>query len=446
MFEKLKSMWYALLHKLLKSKKKEYGGKAADDGIQPYTDIKNINWLAIAVKKLTNLACNEATFEIISDSTATEEIKLLASDTEAHRFEITTGMLAEGDYYIFPYTDSTGELKHSYLDASRVRITAMAGDKITQAYAVIDYIQPDSKSDKCYFLLRHHNLDEKGTLTVKYQTVDERGNISSGEYWPEYDGVINTFANAGNIGFGRYKSPVSSRGYSPVYGVPLNFGCSDIENKINETVKQIETEFKNAKSIIFTDPRNLFEDTENKEYKLASNIIPIKRNPADNGSQIDIFNPQIRGSEHWEKLNKYLETYEQQIGVSKGIFTDNSSTATATATAVKRANSDTISLLNAIHTALDKGNLMTFEADSVYLNVRRDLWEYRSDYFDPFEDPAEQWQRLLEAKDAGAVSTERLIKWLYPDMTDEDVAEELFKISTAASSAEQSAIERALMM
>lgn len=445
MFEKLKSMWCALLHRI-KSRKKEYGGEPADNGIQPYTDIKNINWLAIAVKKLTNLACNEATFEIVSDSTATDEIKLLASDTEEHRFEITAGMLAEGDYYIFPYIDDSGELKHSYLEASRVRITAAEGDKVIQAYAVIDYVQPDSKSDKCCFLLRKHSLDKSGNLTVSYQTVDESGNSTANEYWPELDGVVNTFAGAGNIGFGRYKSPVSSRGYSSVYGVPLNFGCSDVEKKINETVKQIEDEFKNAKSILFVDPRNILEDKETKEYKLASNVIPIRRNPNDTGSQIDIFSPQIRGSEHWEKLNKYLETYEQQIGVSKGIFTDNSSTATATATAVKRANSDTISLLNAIHTALDKGNQMTFEADGVYLNIRRDLWEYRSDYFDPFEDPAEQWQRLLEAKEAGAVTAERLIKWLYPDMTDEEAAEELIKVSEASSSAEQSAIERALMM
>lgn len=445
MFEKLKRMWDAFLQ-TVEYFKSAYKGGTLDEKVQKYTDILHINWLAIAVKKLSNLACNEATFELESDSAQADHIKELLKDIEAHRFDIVSGMLAGGDYYVLPYTDESGNIKHSYLDSSRVRIVDMDGDRIKQAHAVIDYIQPNKNSGKTYFLQRHHALDDNGTLTVSYQIVDENGSAKDVPYWQDLKDTVSTFAGADTIGFGRYKSPVPSRGLSPVYGVPLNFGCSDIEKKITETLKQIEDEFKNAKSVIFTDPRNLYRKGEKADYAIADNVIPIKHSAGDGGAQIEIFNPNIRGSEHWEKLNSYLEKYEQMLGVSKGIFTDNTATATATATAVKRANSDTIALLNAVHTALDDGNKMTLKADCAYMNIRPDLWEYHSDYFDPFEDPAEQWQRLKEAAEAGAVATERLTKWLYPNMTDEEIAEEMASISAAGAESAQSAIERALTM
>ena len=445
MLERLKRMWDAFLL-TIRYLKNAYKREPVDDSIQPYSDIGHINWLAIAVKKLANLACNEATFALQSDSAQAQPLAGLLEDMEAHRFDIVSGMLADGDYYVFPYTDSNGRLQHSYLDASRVRIIASEGDTITQAYAVIDYIQPYPNSSETYFLQRHHILGADGTLTVQYQAVDENGNRKSVDEWAEYTETTSTFSGADSIGFGRYKSPVSSRGLSAVYGVPLNFGCSDLEKKLTETLRQIEDEYRNAKSVIFTDPRNLLAKKDMRGYKIADNVIPIKKTVGDTGAQIEIFNPAIRSSEHWEKLNIYLEKYEQMIGVSKGIFTDNSATATATATAVKRSNSDTISLLNAIHTALDQGNQMTLEADSVYLNIRTELWQYHSDYYDPFEDPAEQWQRLKEAKELGAAETDDLIRWNNPDLTAEQIEEKKLRIQAEQSSSTNAAVERAIMM
>ena len=77
---------------------------------------------------------------------------------------------------------------------------------------------------------------------------------------------------------------------------------------------------------------------------------------------------------------------------------------------------------------------MTVKELSQYYNLKCEIAGY------------EKKNAELEAKEAGAVSTERLIKWLYPDMTDEEIAGELLKINEAASVSEQSAIERALMM
>ena len=252
------------------------------------------------------------------------------------------------------------------------------------------------------------------------------------------------FTNANLIGFGWYHSPQNSRGLSPVYGVPLNFGCAEIESKIFEDFRQINEEFKNGKSVIFTDPRNLLPDEQKKGYKIADNVIPIQQRAGQTGGYIDIFNPNLRYSEYYSKLVGDFALYEKQVGTSKGILTDNETTATATATSVKRANADTIALIDKIRTAIDTGNRMTLEADAVFLNVSLDLWQYQSDWFDPFEDASEQWKELLEAYNAGAITAKRLTKWMYPSMTDEEADNEIAEIKSQTQMNMDEAINRIL--
>lgn len=437
-----KQFWIALLAKI-NYLKNAFRKMPADTHEQQYDDIHTLNWLAIAANKLTNLSCNEATFDVSSDSDNANPLKSLVKDTEKHRFDIVNGMLADGDYFVFPSTDSAGNIYHSYLSADLVRITATDGEKVTEAYAIIDYVQPNKDRTTAFFLLRHHKLDGD-TLTVSYTVQDQNGNQAQTDYWSDLQSTEIRYTGAVNIGFGRYKSPKDSRGLSPIYGVPLNFGCCDIENKVNETIAQIEYEYRNSQSKIFTDPRNVQEG--NNGYKFAENIFPIKRNSGDNAPQIEIFNPAIRSSEHWEKLQQYLALYEQSIGVSRGIFTDNSATDTATATAVRRSNSDTMAMINSIHNAIDDGNMMLLDADAMYLQIRGDIWQYKSDYYDPFSDPTEQWQMLLQAQQAGAAEAEDLIRWVNPSLSEAEIADKVSRISAATQDSQQSAIIRALNM
>jgi hypothetical protein len=308
---------------------------------------------------------------------------------------------------------------------------------------VIDYYQPDENTT--YFLQRRHKLDND-ILTISYATVDTQGKEIQVDYWNDIKNAILTVRGTNSIGVGRYKSPVSSRGISQIYGVPLTFGCNDIIKTLNDDIKLINDEFKNAQSKIFADPRVLMTKSEKCEYYMPDNIFAVKKMAGDNGSMIDIFNPVIRSSEHFEKLQTDFALLEKQIGLSRGIFTDNAATETATATAVRRSNADTIAMLNNIHNALDNGNRMTLEADSMYLNIRSDLWEYSSDYFDPFADEGEQWQRKLQLAEKGAMSKASLLKWDNPSLTDEQIADELQTAQAEAETSTVNAIQRALTM
>lgn len=440
MFEKFKTFWNVFIDSIKQAYNKAF--KPIEDTVQSWRDTGKINLLDIFVGKLNNLANTEATFEVISDSTQAEPLKKLCKDIEDKRFNITAEMLATGDYYIFPATNSKGEIIHSYLTQQQVRILDMDGESITEAYGIIDwYID---KSNKVYYLLRHHKLDLNGTLNISYSVMSDNGKKTTLDRWADLDGREYSFINANHIGFGRYKSPIDSRGKSPIYGVPLNYGCGEIEQRIFNDYKLIEDEFTNGKSVIFTDPRNLMKDEERKQYRIADNIIPIQSRAGQTGNNIDIFNPELRWTPHYSKLVEDMAIYERQVGTSKGILTDNETAYTATATAVKRANSDTMSLIDKIHNAVDVGNVMTLNADSVFLNISPELWQYKSDYYDPFEDPAEQWQRLIEAKQNNVAESADLVKWLFPNMSDDEIQEKLQRIDESIQSDTASAIERAM--
>lgn len=440
MFEKFKTFWNVFIDSIKQAYNKAF--KPIEDTVQSWRDTGKINLLDIFVGKLNNLANTEATFEVISDSTQAEPLKKLCKDIEDKRFNITAEMLATGDYYIFPATNSKGEIIHSYLTQQQVRILDMDGESITEAYGIIDwYID---KSNKIYYLLRHHKLDLNGTLNISYSVMSDNGKKTTLDRWADLDGREYSFINANHIGFGRYKSPIDSRGKSPIYGVPLNYGCGEIEQRIFNDYKLIEDEFTNGKSVIFTDPRNLMKDEERKQYRIADNIIPIQSRAGQTGNNIDIFNPELRWTPHYSKLVEDMAIYERQVGTSKGILTDNETAYTATATAVKRANSDTMSLIDKIHNAVDVGNVMTLNADSVFLNISPELWQYKSDYYDPFEDPAEQWQRLIEAKQNNVAESADLVKWLFPNMSDDEIQEKLQRIDESIQSDTASAIERAM--
>lgn len=454
MFNKFKQFWQKFWNDFIRKQYNKIFKHPMEDEVQSWRDIVCTNLLAIVINTLNNLTNVEATFAVDGDSVQADPLKERAKDLERKRYDIFSEMAGAGDFYIFPATNEKGEIYHTYLTQQQVRIVQMDGDNITEAYGIIDWYV-DSNTNLTYYLVRHHVLDTNGTLTIDYMAVDNSDRPVNIPEWEYLKDETVQYIGANHIGFGRYKSPASSRGLSPVYGVPLNFGCSEAEEKIFHDFELMDKEFANGESKIFADPlilrRKENEDHRSKrvdgvdaEWTIPENIFPINKRAGETGSSIDIFNPTLRFSEHYAKLQSDLAMYEKQIGTSKGILTDAETTSNATATEVRRANADTIALIDKFRTAIDDGNEMTLEADAVFLNIARDLWTYSSDWYDPFEDPAEQWSRLVEAHGAGAITTKRLTKWLMPNASDEEIESELAEVAAGRQTDTDSALESIL--
>lgn len=440
MFTKIKTFWNAFWNAIKTAYNKAFK-EPVREAVQSYRETKRINFLSIFVSKLNNLASIENTYDVESDSTQTERLKELCKDIEDKRFEIVSEMLGTGDYWVFPAHNEAGELYHRYVTQDKVRVLNMDGENITDVIGIIDEYVDDK--NQVYFLNRRQTL-AGGTLIIETYVTNERNERVNLDEWEHLNGVVYRFNDAEHIGVGRFKSPTSSRGLSPVYGVPLNFGCSEIEEKIFHDLEMIESEFSNAESKIFTDPRNLVKDEKTGEYKMVDNIFAIQQRAGQNGSNIDIYAPSIRYSEYQSKLLDDMQQYEQQVGTDRGFLTPFESGTAATATEIRRANASTISLIDKIHTAITKGVEMTLAADAVFLNVARDLYTVKFDFFDAFEDTDKQYERIAGAVDRGVAEREDELKWLFPNMTAEDVAEKLARIDASKKVNTDAALEQML--
>jgi A118 family predicted phage portal protein len=179
-------------------------------------------------------------------------------------------------------------------------------------------------------------------------------------------------------------------------------------------------------------------------WQIPENIFPIDTRGGTSSASIDIFSPAIRYSEYQSKLLDDMQQYEQQVGTDRGFLTPFESGTTATATEIRRANASTIALIDKIHTAIKNGVIMTLQADAVFLNVAGDLYTVKFDFYDAFEDADAQYQRISNAVDRNVLEKEDELKWLYPNMTDEEIADKLARISAQAQTNTDQAIENIL--
>ena len=442
MFQKLRTFWTNFWYAIKTAYNKAFK-EVPKENTQEYRDTKRINFLAIFVSKLNNLANTESTFDVESDSTQAEPLKELCKDLEAKRFEVTAEMLGTGDFWVFPSHTNAGALFHRYVTQDRVRILNMDGEAVTDIIGIVDEYVDDKNN--IYFLNRRHTLNGD-TLTVETYTTNERNERTLLDEWAEFEGIWQ-FAGAKHIGVGRFKSPVSSRGLSAVYGVPLNYGCEEIEAKIFNDLAMIETEFDRAESKIFADPTILRKGKAKNgqdEWQMPEGMFPVTHRAGDTGASIDIFSPAIRYSEYQSKLLDDMQQYEQQVGTDRGFLTPFDDGKATTATEIRRANASTIALIDKIHTAIKSGVEMTLKADAAFLNVADDLWSVVFDFFDPFDDPDKQYERIVSAVDRGVLEKEDELRWLYPNMSEDEIAEKLARIDAQRQVNTDAALERIL--
>ena len=119
-------------------------------------------------------------------------------------------------------------------------------------------------------------------------------------------------------------------------------------------------------------------------------------------------------------------------------------TGNATATEIRTANTKTRSFVKKIQSAMFGGIKATLEADAMFLNIPLDLYTVMVDWFDSFLNEEEQYQRIANAVDRGILEKEDELKWLYPNMTDEEIADKLARISAQAQTNTDQALERIL--
>lgn len=396
--------------------------------IQQWENITEYNPLAIVNEKLTSKACDEATFGIESDSTRAEPMKELAKDLENKRYEICSMMNGKGGCFVTMAHDMNGEPYHIIIPPQDVSVYSIENNKITELAMIID---KKRYKKQWYNLVRHHVLDKYGTLSVYYYVTDDSGSEKNLPEWEEYKDKSVAYINANHIGVGYFKSPQNSRGLSPVFGVPLNFGCEDTEQQIIADRKALIKEMKNAEMKLFAD-RSIARMEKTKDgnaYNVPEDIYLIQKKAGIDGTLIDSFAPATRFADYLEKLEKSYEDYENQIGLNKGFLSRSETTSNATATEIKTANSQTISYIKKIQASMASSIVETLLADGVFMNVPKELYTVHIDWFDTYEDYNEQYNRIAQAAKDGFAEKTDVMQWLFPNLTRDELDEKLQRIT-----------------
>ena len=161
----------------------EFVKKKIQVKIQPWEDVREYNPLAIANTKLTSLVCDEATVELQTDSTLVEPLIPLADDLEAKRYEICSMVNGKGVAFVSMATGEDDEPYHRIIAPADVSVYRMVANKMYEVAMVID---KKIVKHREYRLIRHHILDENGTLYVYYYTTNESGNEEILPEWEHY--------------------------------------------------------------------------------------------------------------------------------------------------------------------------------------------------------------------------------------------------------------------
>jgi hypothetical protein len=296
-----------------------------------------------------------------------------------------------------------------------------------------------------YRLIRHHILDENGTLYVYYYTTDKSGNEEYLAEWEHYKNDNVAYYNARNIGVAYFRSPQDSRGLSQ-WGVPLNFGCEEVENQIKVARNNLDEEMHLMKSKLFADETvaRKIGTKDGERFDLPEGIYTIRKKAGVDGTLIDSFAPATRYNDYKQKLIDAKSDWEDMVGLDRGFLTDAEHTAGATATEIRTANTKTRSFVKKIQSAMFDGIKATLEADAVFLNIALDLYSVTVDWFDAFHDETELYNRIVSAVDRGVLEKEDELRWLYPNMTDEEITQKLARIQANSQTNTDMALERIL--
>ena len=411
--------------------------------IQPWEDVREYNPLAIANTKLTSLVCDEATVELQTDSTLVEPLKSLADDLEAKRYEICAMINGKGGCFVTMATDEDDEPYHRIIAPADVSVYRMTADKMYEVAMVID---KKIVKHREYRLVRNHILDENGTLYVYYYTTDKSGNEEYLAEWEHYKNDNVMYIGANNIGVAYYKSPQDSRGLSPVWGVPLNFGCEEVEQSIKTARNNLDEEMHLMKTKLFADETisRKISTKDGDRFDLPEGIYTIRKKAGVDGTLIDSFAPSTRYADYKQKLIDAKADWEDMVGLDRGFLTEAEHTSNATATEIRTANTKTRSFVKKIQSAMFDGIKATLEADAVFLNIQLDLYTVAVDWFDAFQDETELYNRIVSAVDRGILEKEDELKWLYPNMTDEEIADKLARIEAQSQANSDLALEKIL--
>lgn len=420
---------YSLIKRLFSKEVLLPGEKIAERRMEAerYFDVSKENITAIVANALAMLVFGDSSVTVEDGNGGENKRSRLLNAVAKREFTMAkrkiSAALGVGMIASIPFCEKGALGERIYIDTitkDRFWITGMQGDDITEITALSDI----AKIGHGKYMRWTDYSAKDGVYVITNRATDGSGReipLSSVEKWTGITPKIS-IGGVDRLPVAFYSSPVGARRLDDKEGKPITYGSEALIEKIARTLSDIEEEFR-LKKVRLMIPRSMLFTKRDSNGRTVGHSFEgglfMKVADRDGDNDVVVFDPAIRESAYFSKLEHLFSLLEKSIGCSRGILTD-LLTNGATATEIKRAMNATFCLTDDLRKEYRK-----YFDDLMYsVNV---LCNYHSltppgDYAVSFdwnysllEDSSETFRQMREGKAEGVISSVELRRFLKPD-------------------------------
>ena len=396
---------------------------AADEQERRYRDLAGYNLTALFASRLATFTVADSSVEISGDNQRAELLQEVMARTWKKAKKFVAKAYGTGGVLLIPYVTG-GKLFVDIVPQSSMIINRKNGDDLRAVSVVADSTVSGSEH---YFRWTDYALDDNGLLTIRQRATNSGGGVvplHSLQAWSDITEEM-TITGLTSLPLAFLKNPTDNRISNDSYGVPVTYGCRDKIKEIVECQEDIRREYKLKKPIVGMD-KTLFDVKNGKRTLPVTGLfMPLTPQGLNNSGKLwEVYDPAIRDSAYYNRLDKLCEELEKQVGTSRGILTEPSSHG-ATATEIKAANQDTYAIISDMRTSIEDALRQLAYALDVLANAYAlsPMGEYEVDFdwnYSMIESSQETFTQLLSAVTVDAVEAAELRNFVIPGETLEE--------------------------
>lgn len=409
----LKPLVLLLYNKIVLASDNQIAKTEAD--AEAYRQAMTENVVAMVANALSTYTLSDSTISIIGDNARAEVLREISDRHFAALKGVLADALGVGLVVSLPHTHIVGNKRKLCIDTvgkDRVFLTEVAGDDVISCTIAADVRVINGRT---YIRLADYTLDKDAYIIRSRAVLD--GSPAPLDIQPDWADIPPEIRISGvdRLPIAFLKCPTSNRLPDSREGVPVTYGCEETIKKITETLSQIEIEYATKESRIFASD-SLF----GKKDKL-SNVYKVL--DAESKDFFEVYSPDIRSSDYFEKLTHHFAMLEREIGCSPGVLTE-LTTGSATATEIRAKMYKTFAFCTGIQKSVERYYTDLMYACDVMANVYSlspaGAYDIKFDWsYGLLEDPALTYQQIKEGASDGVISKAEYRRYI----TDETLAE-----------------------
>lgn len=382
---------------------------------EAYRQAMTENVVAMVANALSTYTLSDSTISIIGDNARAEVLREISDRHFAALKGVLADALGVGLVVSLPHTHIVGNKRKLCIDTvgkDRVFLTEVAGDDVISCTIAADVRVINGRT---YIRLADYTIDKDAYIIRSRAVLD--GSPAPLDIQPDWADIPPEIRISGvdRLPIAFLKCPTSNRLPDSREGVPVTYGCEETIKKITETLSQIEKEYSTKESRIFASD-SLF----GKKDKL-SNVYKVL--DAESKDFFEVYSPDIRSSDYFEKLTHHFAMLEREIGCSPGVLTE-LTTGSATATEIRAKMYKTFAFCTDIQKSVERYYTDLMYACDVMANVYSlspaGDYDIKFDWsYGLLEDPAMTYQQIKEGASDGVISKAEYRRYI----TDETLAE-----------------------